>query len=76
MRAKLVHPAYLGGVYYAVGVHDFPEDTVLPSSSVVVDPDEVAASVCGDAKGERIPVGGVAPAEPDTLRGRATGKSK
>jgi len=58
----------LDGIYYAVGVYDFSEDTVLPTSAVEVDPEDVPASVCGDANGERIPVGVGAVPSPTALR--------
>ena len=75
MRAKLRHPFTSGEVYYGVGVHDFPEDTVLPSTAEEVDPAEVEADETGDAQGEKIPAKEPDPPEPSTLREKAE-KSK
>jgi len=67
MRARLKHPFFTGDVYYGVGVHDFDAGVTLPGTAETVDPDEVAADVVGEARGDRMPIKGVVGKEPDTL---------
>ena len=51
-----------------MGVHDFPEDLELPSSSEIVDPAEVEVDEVGDALGEKIPTRDRGDVDPIALR--------